>query len=168
MGKLETVSRKLEAPLQSASNIFLIVILVLIFSEVVSRYIFGQSRGFMEDFSTWAQVWLVYLMLGVIEKGRGHISLDILPRRLPERYKLALFLVFDIATLSFTIVLGWAGIESILAIKELGLVSQTEIAVPLWIARLCIPLGAMFLAFFSIERLAIDIVSLGKHAGNKE
>ena len=168
MRRLETVSQKLEAPLQLASTIFLMLILALVFAEVVSRYIFGESLGFTNDFSTWSQVWLAYLMLGVIAKGRRHISIDILPRRLPDRYKPVLFLVFDVAILSFAIVLCWAGVRSILSIMALGLVSQTEIAVPLWIARLCIPLGAIFLAFFAIQHLAMDIVSLGKGSGDKE
>lgn len=168
MRKLERMSQQLAVALKAASNILLIAIVVFIFVEVVSRYIFGECRAFMEEFSKWWQVWLTYLMLGVITKGRRHISIDILPRRLPERYKPILFLVFDIAILGFAIVLGWSGIQSTIQLKELWLVSATEIVIPMWIVRLCIPLGAMFLAFFSIERLAIDIVSLGKHAGDKE
>ena len=168
MRKLETVSRKLEGPLQVASNIFLILILAFVFSEVVSRYIFAQSHGFMEDFSKWSQIWLAYLMLGVIDRGRRHIAVDVLPRRLPERYKTALLIVLDIVVLSFAIILCWSGIESTIVIKKLGLLSGTEINTPMWIVRLCVPLGAMFLAFFSIQHLATDIVSLGKHRGSEE
>ena len=168
MKKLEAISRRLDAPLQATSNILLIVILVLIFVEVISRYIFGESHGFMEDFSKWAQVWLGYLMLGVITKGRRHIAIDFLPRKLPERYKRVLFLIFDTTILVFAIILCWAGIKSIIALMDLGLVSQTEIAVPLWIIRLCIPLGTMFLAFFAIHLMATDIASLSKHVRDKE
>mgnify|MGYP003885692757 CR=1 FL=1 len=168
MRKLERMSQRLALTLQAASNILLIAIVVLIFVEVVSRYIFGESRAFMEEFSKWWQVWLTYLMLGVITKGRRHISIDILPRRLPERYKPTLFLVYDIAILGFAIVLSWSGIQSVTQLKELEMVSATEIEIPMWIVHLCIALGGMFLAFFSIERLAIDIVSLGKHPGEKE
>lgn len=168
MIRLEMVSQKLEAPLQVASNILLILIVALIFSEVVSRYIFAQSHGFMEDFSKWAQVWFGYLMLAVIARGRRHIGIDILPRRLPEIYKTALFLVFDIAILGFAIVLCWSGIDLTILVKSMELVSTTEIVTPMWIVRLCVPLGAMFLAFFSIQHLAIDIVSLGKHREDKK
>ena len=168
MKKLEAVSRKLEAPLQRASIVLLALILVLIFVEVITRYIFGQSHGFMEEFSKWAQVWLACLMLGVIARGRRHIAIDILPRRLPERYKPALFLVSDIALLGFAIVLFWSGIEAIVAIKEGGFLSRTEMSFPLWIVKLCIPLGVIFLAFFAVHLLVMDIASLGKRKGDEK
>ena len=166
MKKLETVSRKLEAPLQGASIILLMLIMVLIFAEVVSRYVFAQSHGFMEDFSKWSQVWIACLMMAVVARGRRHITIDILPRRLPERYKPALFLVFDIALLGVAVVLFWSGISAALAQKTAGICSGMEIETPLWIPQLCIPLGTIFLAFFSVQRLAADIVSLSK--GGKE
>ena len=168
MRKLETVSQKLEAPLQSASGILLALIVVLIFVEVVSRYIFAHSYGFMELFSTWSQVWLTCLLVGVIARKRGHISIDILPRRLPERYKPVLFLVFDTVILGYAIFLVWSGIISIIALNVGGLFAPTEINIPLWVANLCVPLGAIFLAFFAVHGMAADIVSLGKHRGGKE
>jgi len=145
----------------------MIAIAILVFAEVVSRF-FGQTRGFMEEFSKWAQVWFVYLMLGVIEKGRGHITVDILPRRVPERYKTGLLIVFDIVTLVFAILLFWSGVQVCQQLIQMGVPSGIGVTFPLWISRLCIPLGGIFLAFFSIEHLVRDIPSLGKQARDKE
>ena len=145
----------------------MIVITLLIFAEVVTRY-FGQSYGFMEEFSKWSQIWFVYLMLGVIEKARSHIAVDILPRKLPERYKTGLLVFWDIVTLTFAILLFWSGVRVCLRLMQMGVISGTGISIPLWIAWLCMPLGAIFLAFFSIEHLARDIPSLVKHKRGEE
>lgn len=168
MQKLGRVSRILEAPLESVSCILMILILALVFSEVVARYIFGQSYGFLEEFSKWSQIWFTYLMLGVIENRRRHIAIDILPRRLSGRYKTLLLIALDIVSLVFCVVLFWSGLEMVLVVKGLGEVTALAIRIPMWIVRLCVPLGAIFLAFFSINNLFTDIHSLAKYKGNKE
>lgn len=153
------VSRIFEGTVQSASNILMILIMTLVFAEVVSRYVFAQSYGFMEEFSKWAQIWIAYLMLGVVEKGRGHITVDVLSRRMPERYQTAMFIVFDIITLVFCIVLFCSGVETSRNWKVLGYISNT--GMPLWIVMLSAPLGAIFLAFFAIGHIIADIRSIG-------
>lgn len=162
MKKLSLVSRIAETALIPVSNVLLIGITIMVFAEVVTRYVFGQCYGFLEEFSTWSQVWFTYLLMGVVAKARQHIAVDILPRRLSERQKTAWLISADIVTLVFAIVLGWSGVEVCQNLKELELISATTIPTPVWIVRLCIPLGAAFLAFFSIEQLAADIGSLGK------
>ena len=158
--KLREISRILETPLESVSIFLCASILVLVFAEVVSRYIFAASHGFMEEFSKWAQVWLVYLMMGVIEKRRRHLMVDILLSRLSEKHKQLMSILISTMNLVFAIVLCWAGIQGTQFVKQVGLHSTTEIPTPMWIARLCIPIGAIFLAFFSIEHIITDIRSI--------
>ena len=157
--KRVNLNKSLENIVQSAANILLIAILVLVFAEVVSRYVFGGSYGFMEEFSKWSQIWLAYLMLGVLEKTRGHIKIDILYPRLPKRYQTILFLLFDAITLVFCILLFWSGVETARNWRLLDYISSIEIAVPMWIVMLSAPLGALLLAFFAIKNLVGDIRS---------
>ena len=168
MRRLETISRRLEAPLLTAANIVMLFMVILIFASVVSRYVFAHSYGFMEAFGKWSQIWIVYLILGVVTKERRHIAVDILPRRLPERYKTPLLVIFDVAMLGFAIVLFWSGIQFTQSVMHLGTMSVTEISIPMWIVRLCIPLGAIILVFFSIQHLITDTISLTKHRGDRE
>lgn len=168
MGKLGRLSRTLEGSIESVSSLLLLLILILVFAEVVLRYIFGLSYSFIENFSKWSQIWVAYLMIGVVEKGRRHITIDFLARRLPEKYKALLLIVLDIITLVFCIILFWSGLEFSQIVKGLNVISTTEVSIPMWIVRLCIPLGAVFLAFFSVEHLAADIRSLGKYTRGEE
>jgi C4-dicarboxylate transporter DctQ subunit len=160
MGKLSRLSRILEVPLELLSGIFLLLILAFVFGEVVSRYIFATSHGFMEEFSRWFQIWLAYLMIGVVEKRRRHIAVGILPSRLSGKYRTALMIVISMMNLIVSVVLCWAGIELIQLLRQTGVLSQTGIPTPMWIVRVCVPLGAICLAFFSIEHLVTDIRSL--------
>lgn len=160
MEKLNKVSRILEVPLEFVSGVFLLLILAFVFIQVISRYIFEASHGLMEEFSRWFQIWLAYLMIGVVEKRRRHIAIDILPSRLSGKLKIILMIVISIANLIFAIILFWAGIELTQLLRQTGVLSQTGIPTPMWIVRLCVPLGAIFLAFFCIEHLINDIRSL--------
>jgi len=168
MGKLSRGSQILQIPLESLANILMILIMALVFVEVISRYIFGQSHGFMEEFSKWSQIWFTFLMIGVVEKGRRHIAVDILPRKIPQKYVPLLLIVLDIVILIFAIFLWQSGFEGVLVSKEMGTVSAAEIPLPTWIVLLCVPIGATFLAFFSVEHLAADVRSLAKRTGREE
>lgn len=167
MKKLAGLSHRAETLLESAGSIFLIALTMLVFVQVVARP-FGEGRAFMEEFSRWSQIWFVYLVLGVVERGRSHIAIDTLPRRLPERYKTALLILLDMVTLTFAILLFCSGVQSCQELMKIGYTSPTEVSTPMWIVRLCIPLGAAFLAFFSIEHLVRDIASLSKQGGSSE
>ena len=155
--KIINVSNALEVIIQLATNILLIVILTLVFAEAAMRYAFGKSYGFMEEFSKWSQIWMAYLLLGVIEKTRGHIKVDMLYTRLSKKYKSLLLILFDLITLLFCILLFWSGIETAKNWRILGYIASIEFSVPMWIVMLSAPLGAVFLAFFGVHNLTVDI-----------
>lgn len=99
-------------------------------------------------------------MLGVVEKARGHIAVDILYKSLSESHQNILLIVHDIVTLVFCVVLFWSGAETVRNWCILGYISTTEITVPMWIVMVSAPLGAIVLAFFGTEHLITDIRSL--------
>lgn len=160
MKKLNRLSQILEGTLQAGAGIFLILILGIVFIEVVSRYCFSTSHDFMEEFSRWAQIWLVFLILGVLAKRRQHVGIEILPKKVPEKYKRILLIVFDATALTFAIVLFWSGLEATQIALRLGQNSMTSVPTPIWVIRLCVPIGALFLAFFSIVQLIMDFSSI--------
>jgi C4-dicarboxylate transporter DctQ subunit len=166
MMKAGSISQRIETILQAVSNCLMIAITLLIFVEVVGRYL-GQSHGFMEEFAKWGQIWFAYLLLGVLEKWRSNFTMDILPRHLPQKYNQVLLIIFDIVTLTFAVFLLWSGVQLCYHLIQMQTISGTEIRVPTWITRLAVPLGAVFLAFFSIEHLVTNITSLRKSWNKK-
>ena len=167
--KLAGSSRILEVILVRVCNILLILTTGVVFIAVVLRYIFGISYSILEAFSLWSMVWIGYLMTGVTERARGHVKVDVITTRLPARYRAALLVVGDMACLVFCIFLCLGGIELTQITQQAGLLSATgEVCVPMWIVRLIVPLGAVLLAFFSIEHLIMDVRSLSKHTKGKE
>ena len=145
----------------------MLIIMVLVFAEVISRYVFGVSHEFVPAISSWCMVWMTYFMLGVILKARQHISVDVLPTRLPPKYRTPLLTFFDVISLIFAILLCYGGIEYDLMVKQSDIYAVTVQFIPMWIARICVPLGGIFLAFFSIEHLITDVQYLVKRSGEE-
>ena len=164
MCKLAAVSRVLNTVCRSAAGAVMLIIMVLVFAEVISRYVFGLSHEFVPAISSWCMVWMTYFMLGVILKARQHISIDILPTRLPPKYRTPLLTFFDIVSLIFAILLCYGGIQYDLMVKQSDIYAVTVQFIPMWIVRICVPLGGIFLAFFSGEHLISDVQYLMKHS----
>ncbi|WP_300732185.1 TRAP transporter small permease [Pseudomonas sp.] len=73
---------------------------VLIFANVVLRYAVGSSLPWAEETARYLMIWLTFLSSGVVMRQGGHICIDYLNRKLPERvarwfnlFNLALILV---------------------------------------------------------------------------
>ncbi len=62
----------------------LVTMVVLVFGNVVLRYGFNQGITVSEELSRWAFVWLTFLGAIVLLHERGHMSVDILLRKLPN------------------------------------------------------------------------------------
>ena len=162
MRKLAAVSRVLNTVCRSAAGFIMLFIMALVFAEVISRYVFGISHEFVPAISSWCMVWMTYFMLGVILRARQHINIDVLPSRLPPKYRVPLLTFFDVVSLLFGVLLCYGGTQYDLMVKQSDIYAVTVQFIPVWIARICVPLGGVFLAFFSCENLIGDVQHLLK------
>lgn len=162
---MHKASRIIEALAQAICNGLLILILVLVFTEVISRYIFSQSHGSMEAIAKYSQIWIAFLAMGVVEKSRGHIKADVIFIRLPVKVQTGLMVGYDLITLTFCLALFKSGYDAASTWYSLGYSSSSGLSYPLWIVMLAVPLGAVMLAFFGLEHLIRDIKALRQPAG---
>lgn len=156
MCKLAAVNRVINTFCRCAAGAVILIIMLLVFAEVISRYILGLSHEFVPAISSWCMVWMTYFMLGVIHKARQHISIDILPNRLPLQYRTPLLTLFDVISLIFAILLCYGGTIYDLMVRQSDIYAVTVQFIPMWIVRICVPLGGVFLALFSCEHLIND------------
>lgn len=168
MKKLVRLSGVIETGLHSVAGIFMLLMFVMISIDVFARYFFHRSFDLVLVFAPWFMVWIVYFMIGILTKHRQHIAVDTLPSKIPERPRTALFLLFDIISFIFAALLCWTGIQYVQLVRDAGIISITLFAVPTWIGVVCVPLGGIFLAFFSIEWLVTDVLSLSRFRRTEE
>jgi TRAP-type C4-dicarboxylate transport system permease small subunit len=74
--------------LRVAIAICLAAMVVLVFTNVVLRYLFNSGIATSEELSRWLLVWLTFLGAIVALRQHAHLGIDALVRALPPRGKL--------------------------------------------------------------------------------
>jgi TRAP-type transport system small permease protein len=82
--------------------LFLAVMVVLVFGNVVLRYAFNSGITVSEEVSRWLFVWLTFLGAIIAMREHGHLGVDTLVKRLPNWGKKACFVASQILMLYAT------------------------------------------------------------------
>ena len=77
--------------LKAAIALCLAAMVVLVFSNVVLRYVFNSGIATSEELSRWLLVWLTFLGAIVALREHAHLGVDSLVRALPPRGRLVCF-----------------------------------------------------------------------------
>jgi TRAP-type C4-dicarboxylate transport system permease small subunit len=78
--------------LKVAIAICLAVMVVLVFGNVVLRYVFNSGIATSEELSRWLLVWLTFLGATVALREHAHLGVDTLIRALPPRGRFLCFI----------------------------------------------------------------------------
>src|ERR687890_1171484 len=73
--------------------LFLAIMVVLVFGNVVLRYAFNSGITVSEELSRWLFVWVTFLGAIVAMREHGHLGVDSLVKRLPTGGKRAALIV---------------------------------------------------------------------------
>jgi TRAP-type C4-dicarboxylate transport system permease small subunit len=131
------------------------VMTVLVFMNVVCRYIFNFSIIWAEEVSQYLMVWVVFLAAGLAFREGRHVAIEMLQDRLPSRTQgitrhiVALLLILFMGIL---IVLGFQ-------FARFAWDQETPVLnIPLGIPYLAVPIGALLLMIhlFFMYRAYID------------
>ena len=79
--------------LKAIIAVMLAVMVVLVFGNVVLRYLFNSGITISEELSRWLLVWLTFLGAVVALREHAHLGVDTLVRRLPAAGKRACFVL---------------------------------------------------------------------------
>jgi len=79
--------------LKAAIAVCLAAMVVLVFSNVVLRYVFNSGIAISEELSRWLLVWLTFLGAIVALRQHAHLGVDTLVRALPPRGRFICFVI---------------------------------------------------------------------------
>ena len=95
----DRVLRGYTRALDMLGGLFLAVMVVLVFGNVVLRYAFNSGLTMSEEVSRWLFVWLTFMGAVVALREHGHLGTDALVSRLPAVGKKACLVLAQIAML---------------------------------------------------------------------
>jgi TRAP-type C4-dicarboxylate transport system permease small subunit len=133
-----------------AGTLFLIAV-VLNFTNVIGRYVFGMPVFWAEETLTFLVIWIVFLVAGSITYRGAHLNMDLVYSRMPSILKrvvnIAILLALIVCT-TFTAVQSWKVVA--LHYRNHGVTAGTDI--PLVIPHSALLFGFSFMALAAIVR----------------
>lgn len=107
------------------------IIVVSIFAQVVSRYLFGQPLVWVEELSTYAFIWGSFVGASAGLKRGMHLRIESFVARLPDRARRGLRVVLDALMIAFCVVLVVNGVNAMRVFEW----HQRTIALPVELPR---------------------------------
>jgi C4-dicarboxylate transporter DctQ subunit len=114
---------------------------IILFSNVVARYVFNAGFAWAEELVRYQIVWMVFIGASVAARQGIHIGVDILVKIAPPGLAKLITLAINAIAIAFCAVLVFYGAELTAQAKEFGQVSPA-LQAPIWIVQLAIPVGA--------------------------
>lgn len=136
--------------------LLLAVMLLVVFAQVVARYVFNQSIPGADEAATFAQIWMVLLGAGYAMRQRLHVSIELVIERLPVLFARLLLLPVTGLCLWFL----WVVFDGGVLLMQVGSWQTSPgLQVPMDIPYAMIPIGS---AYFALEAgLAFGAAILG-------
>jgi TRAP-type C4-dicarboxylate transport system permease small subunit len=166
MKVMKALSDRLTKILKMSGLIALSLMVAMIFFNILTRAFFSVTFGVTEEWPVWLMIWAVFVFIGVDVKENAHISVDMLADKLKGKQRSILNIFISVIMIVFGILFLYACWNDMLNDKMIHVTTITSVPVPLWIIKVCMPLGMLFFLFNSIEKLMNDIHTL--HGGGEK
>jgi TRAP-type C4-dicarboxylate transport system permease small subunit len=164
MGKLPALYSKFSEVLERAAEGLAAAIIgasaLMIFIEVITRYVFNKTFGFLEEGPRLFLCFAVLPMLGILFKRGRHIYVEILPNSLKGRKKIILLTFIDLTMILGSVIFLMAGLSGTQVLLASGMRVVGVLDIPQFILMLSIPIGAVILFLHSAESMVRHITSL--------
>lgn len=127
--------------------------IVIVFSQVVARYVFSTTFPWMEEMSRFIMIWLAFTGAAIMVRKGGHIAVTVVRNLLPFKLRKLIFLIDRLIITSSLVILIYYGV--IIALRYL---TRTPVTMnfPVTYVYMVFPLTFTLMFFFLIE----DIVRL--------
>ena len=135
------------------AEISLLALMVLVFHEVVVRYVLDSPTQYSVEISEYLLVFLTFMCAGWVLHEDRHVKMVALFTVLPRKMQLVLDVITSALIIVFCFVLVWKGGKTVIMAYTGGYHSSSLLNVPLWIPYSFIPLGAAVLGLQSLVRI---------------
>jgi TRAP-type C4-dicarboxylate transport system permease small subunit len=123
------------------SEIALVVMLVLVAVDIVTRWLFNFSFEVSDEVGGYMLVVICFVSLSACHVSRSFHEVEFVQARLTARGRSISRLIFGLLSLAAAVLLAWQFIRFELSSWRFGDVAPTYLATPLWLPRLAMALG---------------------------
>ncbi|WZL72840.1 TRAP transporter small permease [Clostridiaceae bacterium 35-E11] len=139
---------------------------VLVFIQVIMRYVFNQSISWSEELCRYIFIWQVWLGASLGFRTNQHISIEMVYDKLKGRNRIVYKIISYIITLAFNIFLVKYGFQLVETMITRGTVSS-GMRIPLYIVYLSVPVSSLVIVFRIISKIYEEAKSLMNCEGSE-
>jgi C4-dicarboxylate transporter DctQ subunit len=150
---LDEISNKLEKGFLAWTIIFSSL---LLFVNVVMRYVFLLPIYWAEELVRYLMVWMIFIGASQVTKFGGHVAVDIVPRFLSKRANTFLTITVNLICILFCILLAYYSFKQMLRVKIAHQVSPA-MELPMWLAYLPIPMGTVLMLIRYVQHICLRL-----------
>ncbi len=141
--------------------ISLAIMVIVIFTNVVMRYIFNSSLSWSEEFARYLFVWFSWIGVSAGVKDNEHLRVEFLSMALVKRGFLkadeAIKIVVSLVWLATSWIVAYYGYDIIMAQIDMNVLTPA-MRIPVWTAYLSIPVCSFVVGI----RLILNIITSAK------
>ena len=164
-GAMATLSKWIDAlndwTGKAVRYLVLVSVLTIVY-EVISRYVFGSPTQWVTELNIYLLCAYVLLGGGTALLGEHHVRVDLFWGGLSKRKQAMLDLVTSILFFGFVVTLVWKGSEMVVRSFLDGTRSCEAMEWPLYPSQLMVPIGGLLLGLQGLSKLYHDVQTVLK------
>lgn len=142
---MQVIERGLRVFEEVVIGVGLFVTTVIIFANVVARYVFQGSFVWAEEIARYLIIWVTFVGMSACVRLGAHVTMDVFFNRMPEGLRRPVWRVTNAVAVVFSLYLGYTGWLMTKGVLASGQVSPAT-GVPMWLVYLAVPVGAVLTA----------------------
>lgn len=142
------------------SNVLLNIATIMFVGSCLVMLFEGGSRAFFDSSFFWAEesvrylmVWAFFLTLGISGRAGHHIRTDLLVELMRPRLRRWANVLSSVAGIGFSVLLFCASIPQLERYHSMGMMTESNLNLPLWLLFMIMPIGAVLLATYYVRCL---------------
>lgn len=156
LNKIDSILEKIE---QYIVGYALLLVITVMFVNVVLRYMFKMSIPWGDEFCRYLNILAVYVGVSAGIKYETHVGVSaFVDLVVPESWKKYVKILSQLVILIFCLVIAYLGYVLTLAQFEMNQLSPA-LRMPIGFVYACIPLGMIFSAIRSIQKINVTMKS---------
>ncbi len=151
-GKIRLLWENLEV---SICMITMTLMVVIVFAQVVGRYVFNYSFSWSEEIARFLMVWITFAGSAYAFRMGAHIGVTVIVDRLPPGMALYVKLLARVLTIVFFMVLGYYGWHHTMEQYLMGQLAPAT-RIPVAIPYSAVPIGSLLVIIRLIDQAIQD------------
>ena len=131
--------------------------MVLMFYEASSRTLLSESHWWAEESVRFLVVWSVMISLGIATRKGNYVRMSLFIDAMPHSVRRAAAWIGCLAGIAFSVMVVIAGTLGVIHLHRVGMQTESNLDLPLWIVRLALPIGAALYATYFVG-VAFDLL----------